>query len=359
MSTFRLPNHNLRRQYLISILGTLAISFACFLISDLLGYRVVALILLVTVSICAIFLELLPVLTAAILSALIWNFFFIPPRFTLHIKQAEDILMFLMYFLIALVNAVFTNRIRKAEKEANKKRERENTITLYNTLLNSLSHELRTPISVIIGATDNLQSIPGRLSEFQKQELVEEISKSAFLLNRQVENLLNMSRLESGHLSPKNDWVDVKELIYDVINHVTDDERTRQITVSSPENLPLFKLDNGLLFQVLHNLLHNALIYVPNTAKIQVHVRCHYEGLLIYVDDTGPGFPKDEIDLVFDKFYRLKHSRTGGTGLGLSIVKGFVEAMNGSIELENLSEGGARFRIIIPCELSHINSEKL
>ena len=333
-------------------------SLACYFVSDLLGYRVVALLLLVTVSICAIFLDIRPTLTAAVLSALVWNFFFIPPRFTLHIDNAEDVLMFLMYFLIALVNAVLTTKIRKAEKEANRKKEREHTIKLYNTLLNSLSHELRTPISTIVGATDNLFSLADRLTEHNKFELINEISKASLQLNRQVENLLNMSRLESGYITPKKDWVDIKELVHEVVHQFEGMLHGKPINIHLSENLPLFKLDHGLVFQVIHNLLHNSITYIPKYAVISIHVGGSHDHLMLVVEDTGNGFPESEISRVFDKFYRLKNSATGGTGLGLSIVKGFVEAMHGTIKLENLPSAGCRFTIKIPCELSHLITEK-
>lgn len=345
----------LTTQYIISLSLTLAIVLGCYLLSGILGYRVVALILLVAVSLTAMVFEILPVLITAILSALAWNFFFIPPKFTLAIKNAEDGLMFLMYFVIALLNAVLTTKIRKAEKEAQRKEERENTLKLYNTLLNSLSHELRTPISTIIAASDNLQTQADKLSDHHKYELLAEISTASLQLNRQVGNLLNMSRLESGVIRPKNDWFDLRELTYDVIAQVDESLKARQVQVQIPETVPLFKLDYGLLFQVLHNLIHNALTYIPEYAVVTVRAKNHAGMLVLMVEDTGPGFPEEEIGKVFDKFYRLKNAQKGGTGLGLSIVKGFVEAMGGTIRLENNAEGGAVFTLEIPSEVSYIS----
>ena len=342
-------------QLLLCIGAVIAVSGISYLLSDFMGYRVVALILLVTVSLIAIFFDVLPVMSAAIASALIWNYFFIPPKFTLSIKSAEDGLMFVMYFLIALVNAVLTSKIRQMEKIAQVKSERETTLKLYNTLLNSLSHELRTPISTIIGASDNLQALQDKLSEKDKYELVSEISKASLRLNRQVENLLNMSRLESGFIKPKYDWFDVKELVFDVLNQIKEESNTlKPIHVAVKENLPLFKLDYGLLVQILHNLLHNAINYIPKYAVVTIRAFCKEDKLVLVVEDTGNGFPLGEMDKVFDKFYRLKNSGAGGTGLGLSIVKGFVEAMNGKITLQNMLDGGAVFTIEIPSELSYI-----
>lgn len=346
---------NPKKQYLVSIFSILLVASGCYFVSDLVGYRVVALILLVTVSLIAMFFDIVPVLVAAILSALVWDFFFIPQKFTFAISSAEDLLMFLMYFVVALVNAVLTTKIRKIEKLANQKEEKENTLKLYNTLLNSLSHELRTPISTIIGATDNLQSMADKLSEFNKYELISEISKASLQLDRQVGNLLNMSRLESGYIKPKNDWFDINELIYDVLNQLKDELKNIPVHVAVKENLPLFKLDYGLVSQVVHNLVHNASTNIPKYAVITIRANCKQDKLVIIVEDTGHGFPEEEMEKVFEKFYRLKNSKTGGTGLGLSIVKGFVESMDGTVTLENMAEGGAIFTIELPSELSYIN----
>lgn len=346
------------KQYLFGIGLVILVSSICYVFSSIIGYKIVALILLATVSFTAMFFEILPVLCIALLSALIWDFFFIPPRFTFAIGDAEDILMFLMYFIIALVNAALTYKVRQIEKISRKKEEKENSLKLYNTLLNSLSHELRTPISTIIGATDNLQSDNAKLSEANKEELVNEISKASIRLNRQVENLLNMSRIESGFLTLKRDWCDINELIYDAVNRVKESNNTHSIGVVVSDNLPLFKIDFGLMEHVLYNLIYNATLYIPQYCTIAVKATCKENNLILVVEDNGNGFPSDELDKVFDKFYRLKNSRTGGTGLGLSIVKGFIEAHDGQIILENVEDGGARFTIAIPCETTYLNNLK-
>lgn len=358
MTKLQLNKINKTHQYSAGFFITVIVSALCFGLSDYIGYRVVALILLVTVSLIAMFFDIVPVLVAAILSALIWNFFFIPPKFTFHIENTEDVLMFLMYFVIAMVNAVLTFKIRQAEKAAQKKEEKENTLKLYSTLLNSLSHELRTPISTIIGATDNLQTQESKLTEQNKKELVGEISKASLRLNRQVENLLNMSRLESGFIQPKKDWCDINELVHDAVNRVKENAEQRPISIIIKDTLPLFRIDYGLIEQVLYNLLLNAILYVPKYSVITIKANCIEEKLVLIVEDTGNGFPEDEIEKVFEKFYRLKNSDTGGTGLGLSIVKGFVEAHNGAIHLENIPEGGAKFTVVIPAETSYINELK-
>jgi len=316
----------------------------------------VALLLLVSVSLIAMFFDIWPTLLAAMLSALVWNFFFIPPTFTFTIGNTEDVLMFFMYFIIALVNAALTYKIRQMEKEASKKEEKENTLKLYNTLLNSLSHELRTPISTILGATDNLQMNDQKLSQQNKEDLVSEISKASLRLDQQVENLLNMSRLESGVIKPKKDWVDIHELVHEIANRLKESLKDREVKIEISDDIPLYKLDRGLMEVVLHNLIYNASLYVPVNGEILIKVSGSDNKLVLIVEDNGPGFPKEEIEKVFEKFYRLKNSKTGGTGLGLSIVKGFVEAQGGKITLENKAPHGARFTIKITAETSDLNS---
>lgn len=315
-----------------------------------------ALILLVTVSFIAMLFEMLPVVTAAVLSAVIWNFFFIPPLFTFHIDNAEDVLMFLLYFLIALVNAVLTFKIREAENKARDKEEKENTIKLYNTLLNSLSHELRTPISTIVGAVDTLKENRTKLSIDKQGELLSEVEKAGMRLNRQVENLLNMSRLESGMLKLNMDWCDTNEMIHGIIQKLPAKGHIIQFTPD--DNLPLYKYDRGLMEQVVQNLLYNAVQYTPAGTIVEITCIGKPEGLVIEIGDNGTGFGPEEMNKAFDKFYRLPGTKTGGSGLGLSIVKGFVEAHNGTVTLSNRPTGGALFSISIPAEANYLNNLK-
>jgi len=358
VTNFRIHKISKSSQYFLGFALVVLVSAICFSLSAYIPGRVVALILLVTVSLVAMFFDILPVLMTAVLSALVWNFFFIPPKFTFHIDSTEDVLMFLMYFVIATINAILTFKIRQVEKAAQKKEEKENTLKLYNTLLNSLSHELRTPIATIIGATDNLQTENAKLSEQNKKELLDQVSKAALRLNRQVENLLSMSRLESGFLQVKKDWCDVNELVHDAVNRVGENDEHHPIGIILKEPMPLVRLDYGLIEHVLYNLLLNALLYIPKYSVITVKAHCTATHLIIIVEDTGNGFPEDEIAHVFEKFYRLKNSNTGGTGLGLSIAKGFVEAHDGTIHLENNNEGGATFTITIPVETASVEELK-
>jgi two-component system sensor histidine kinase KdpD len=341
-------------QYLISFGLISLIAIVAHFSVDLTGYKVVALILLLAVSILAMIFDIWPVVLTAIYSALIWNFFFIPPLFNFTIDTPEDALLFLMYFVIAMLNAVLTSKIRKAEIKAKEEEERKNTIILYNTVLNSLSHELKTPISTIIGAIDTLKETPSKLSEQHRIELLSEIDSASMRLNRQVENLLNMSRLESGFIKPQLDWCDMSELVHKVIQNIQLENSGHLIKFVQKEEIPLFKLDRGLIEQVIYNIAHNSIQYTPPQSIISIGVAHQNESCIITISDNGPGFPEKELASVFKKFYRLPNSATGGTGLGLSIVKGFIEAHHGEVFLENQREGGAKFILVIPAETSYL-----
>lgn len=341
------------RQYLYCISIIVFMSAICFGLSGFMGYRVVALILLVTVSLLAISFDILPVLVSATLSAFIWDFFFIPPRFTIHVDTTEDTILLIMYFIIALINGVLTYRLRQVEKASMLKEEKANSVKLYNTILNSLSHELRTPIAAITGAADNLQSNPN-LSEENKEQLVNEISKASLRLNQQVENLLNISRLESGHIQPKADWCDITELIYDTVKRVEENNPQRKIHISIKPGLPLCSTDKGMMEQIIYNLLNNAAIHTEQNCRIDITANCIADLLEIIIEDNGKGFLGIETKDVFHKFSRAKNPANAGSGLGLSIVKGFTEALNGTVELSKPAKAGAKFTILIPVKTSYL-----
>jgi len=339
-----------QRQYLVSAGLITLVAAICFLFSGYFGSEVVAFILLLTLSFIAMFFDIFPVLVSAVLSALIWDFFFLNPRFNWQVGNTEDKIMLSMYFVIALINAVLTFKIRQIEKIARQKEEKAQAVKLYDDLLSSLSHELRTPIAAIIGATDNLLTEPSKLSDADKRNLLTEISTASLRLNQQVENLLNMSRLESGFIQPKKDWCDVNELIWDVTNRLEEELKTHKVKINISENMPLFRLDYVLMEHILYNLVNNATQYTPEKSSILISAGAEDDGLTMVVEDNGNGFPEEEANKIFDKFYRLKNSPPGGTGLGLSIVKGFVEAHHGTVDLSKGSLGGSKFQVRIPAE---------
>ncbi len=479
-------------QYLSTSLFVIIASVVCYIVKDFVGYQVISFGLLFLVSILALFYGTGPILLAATFSALIWDYFFIPPQFTLHIQQPVDVLMLIMFFIIALLNGILTSRVRNQEKKIRIREERthalyqltrelsmnsgidevsitalksiqkyfnlecdillknelnmldsqvrqksriklsENDMSvaawvfknslkagkftdtlpsgnytfypliginenmgviivqhtriftqgeeefweafiaqisgklereylrnaaknafilsesdkLYKTLFNSISHELRIPVATIMGASDTLLSANYDKKTYNR--LCHEIFKASERLNRLIENLLNMSRLESGRITPHFDWHDIRDLINKVTENLKNELQCFNLYVVIPDDMPVVKIDFGLMEQVLHNLVFNSTQYAPHNTSIRI--KAYYDKPFLYIEvmDRGPGFPQKEIPFVFNKFYRIDGTRAGGTGLGLSIVKGFVEAHDGTVTIENRQNGGARITVKIP-----------
>lgn len=486
--------------YFISVLLVAFVALLCYPLVNTQSYHLVSYILLIVVLIMATFMRLGPVLLAATLSSLIWNFFFIPPHNTFHIEKTDDILMFALFFSVALLNGVLTTRVRQQEQLARVREQRTDTLfqltkqlskagsieevleisiqeigahfsmeaffilqdgnnilysngrlqnekklnateyelaewcfknsqeagaftnkmntvdytfyplpgtklvpgvlavkmekefskekktfwltfvtqisnaiereflaetatkakfleesgRLYKTLFSSISHEFRIPVATIMGASETLLNSSHPINI--QSALFSEIFSASIRLNRLIENLLNMSRLESGLLSVRLDWCDINDVFNKVADDLKEELKPFKFSVFIPENMPLVKIDFGLIEQVLYNLLFNSTQYAPAASEINLVSAHENNELVIVVTDKGPGFPESELKNVFSKFFRINGRKTGGLGLGLSIVKGFVEAHNGKITVENNYNGGSKFIIKIPSENPEINN---
>jgi two-component system sensor histidine kinase KdpD len=220
---------------------------------------------------------------------------------------------------------------------------------LYTALLNSISHELRTPIATISGSAGLLEAHTNGDSRV-RGELIRSIQGAANRLNRLVANLLDMSRLDAGRLQLKLDWCDVGEVIGVAVGRVEECLLQRPLEIDAPPDLPLVQMDFVLMEQVLVNLLDNACSYSPPGTPVTIEARLARGKLVIAVTDSGKGIPPEDLERVFDKFFRVPGTATGGTGLGLSICRGLVEAHGGTLHAENVPGGGARFVITLPAD---------
>ena len=218
---------------------------------------------------------------------------------------------------------------------------------LSNALLNSISHELRTPLAAITSATSALVEAKTADGNFDRK-MVAEIQEASARLNRLVGNLLDVTRLESGHMRPKLDWCDVTDLVNTTVQSVERELAGHPFTVEVAENVPLARLDFTLMQQALSNLLLNAATHTPVGTPIWLQVRHETGWLTLSVADNGAGLSVELLPRIFDKFFRAPQAPVGGSGLGLAIVKGFIEAHGGQISAANRPGGGAIFTIRIP-----------
>ena len=211
------------------------------------------------------------------------------------------------------------------------------TERLRAALLTSISHDLRTPLASILGTVSSLRSYADRYGRSEREELLATLQDEAERLNRFVGNLLDMTRLESGAIELRLDLADVAEIVGTALQRAADVLAQHRVEVEIPSDLPMLRLDAILFEQVLFNLLDNAAKYAPLGSRIDLQVRRDGDVVAISVVDEGPGIPPDDLDRVFDKFYRVQAQdrRRAGTGLGLAICRGFVEAQGGRIDAQN------------------------
>ena len=224
--------------------------------------------------------------------------------------------------------------------------------TLERALLNSISHDLRTPLVTIIGALSSLHEETLTLPKQKQQDLLRCAWDEAERLNRFVGNLLDMTRLEAGELRINREPCDVQDLIGSALTILDRKLVGRDVSVLLAERLPLVSMDMVLMTQVLVNLLDNGLKYSPADSPLEILARIESDHLIMAILDRGPGVAGEELGRMFEKFYRLPTpDDVSGTGLGLSICKGIVEAHGGTISAENRSSGGLRVCCRLPLYL--------
>ena len=221
---------------------------------------------------------------------------------------------------------------------------------LRNTLLSSVSHDLRTPLAAITGGTSALLDHTTPLDEPARRELLLTMREEADRLNRLVQNLLEMTRLEAG-MQVRKEWHPLEEPIGAALAHFGARLKGRPVTTTIPPDLPLVPLDPILIERVVANLVDNALKYTPAGSPIEISAGRDGDGVVVEVADRGPGLPLGDEGKVFDKFYRGIRSVTG-SGLGLAICRGLVEAHGGRIDAVNRPGGGATFRFTLPVKES-------
>jgi two-component system, OmpR family, sensor histidine kinase KdpD len=487
------------KEYFFVLLSISAVTAFNLFLSNFIGYWAVGLIFLAAVSFLSNFFGRLPVLFSALLSALLWDFLFIPPKHTIAIDKIEDIFMLLIYFIVALVTGNLTSRLKIKEKlltkrethiselyemanilsstknideiiektmdllklffnsegaiilvnnsgmlnskphpksilEINKNElgialwsfdnkknagkftdtlsnsenyyiplittdnisgvlvikfnkhfifniEQENLINtlsrqiavviereyladakhksllleesekLYQIILNSVSHELRTPITTISLSASGLMDDSIFNNEKFRNILCSDIIQATERLNRTVENLLDMARIESGKLKLNLQWYSIEDLVSVVLKEVNKNLESHVFLKEIDQNLPMIKIDFVLMQQVLTNLLLNSITHTPSDSKIFLKIFEKDNFIVIIVEDNGQGIIEEDIPKIFEKFYKSKKSKAGGIGLGLSICKSIVTLHGGFITAENNSNGGAKFMIKIPLSI--------
>ena len=258
--------------------------------------------------------------------------------------QRELLGVFMNQTALAITRADLAKKAQRAEvlQEADK---------LQKALLNSVSHNLRTPLASVLGVLDTIFEDGARLDVPTQQGLLKTAQDEARRLDWLVQNLLDMTRLEGGAIRVKSEPCDVHDVVAAALRQLGEAAQRHTISVTIAPNLPLVPLDDVLIVQVLVNVLDNALKYSPGDAPIEIQVRLDAGQLEIRVLDRGSGIPEQDLERVFEKFYRVAvPGAPKGAGLGLSICKGFVEAHNGRILAKRRTQGGTEVIFVLPME---------
>jgi two-component system sensor histidine kinase KdpD len=221
---------------------------------------------------------------------------------------------------------------------------------LRNTLLSSVSHDLRTPLAAIAGTAETLLHTGDRLDAAVRRDLTETVLDESRRLERLIGNLLDVTRLESGGLNLRREWQPVGELVGAALHRMRGRLGDRPVSVDVPPGVPMIRVDAVSFEQVLANLLDNAAEYTPAGSPLEVVARSTDREVTIEVGDRGPGVPIGTEEQVFQKFFRSHVGGGRGTGLGLAICRGIVEAHGGTITVANRDGGGAVFRVTLPVE---------
>jgi len=224
------------------------------------------------------------------------------------------------------------------------------TDRLQTVLLNSISHDLQTPIATILGALDSLNDAQIHLDSETRKGLLLSAREEADRLQRLVRNLLQMIRVEAGAARLNCELCEVQDLVGTALQQVESHHPGRLIEMDVPQDLPMVRVDFVLFVQVLVNLLENSIRYAPPDSPIRIRAFSGPGRVHLEVVDHGPGIPPEDRQKVFEKFYRVQREGRGGTGLGLAICRGLVEAHRGRIRAHETLGGGTTIRVDIPLE---------
>lgn len=239
-------------------------------------------------------------------------------------------------------------RLGQAMEDGRVREEREK---LRAMLLSSVSHDLKTPLASIIGSLSVFRSMGINLPEEQRNMLILTALEEAQRLDSFITNILDMTRIESGQITFKQEWVRPTELMQNVKRRLRDRLRHHELTVQNDSSEPVeICVDTSMTEQAIQNILDNAGKYTPAGNAIEIAWRTGDRGFALQVRDHGPGIPEDQSDKIFDKYTRIKRqdSQIAGTGLGLAIARSVIEAQGGTITVSNHPDGGAVFTIALP-----------
>jgi two-component system, OmpR family, sensor histidine kinase KdpD len=332
------------KRYLWSFLVILALTVPGVLLRQILDPATIGMFYLLGVVGISFWWGQGPALSASFFGVLFLDYFIIPPYYNLTVANPETWMTLVVMLVESLVISALANKSREAEKHRIAAENEKNR----NALLSAVSHDLKTPLTGIMGAASGLLEDKGSLNAEDRIQLSQSIYNEAERLKHLVQNLLDMTRLEAGTLKPNKEWQSMEELVGVALNRLKSRLTHHPLTLSLEPNLPLAFVDGLLVELLLLNLLENAIHHTPANTQIRLSVKEMSDSIELKVSDRGPGLKPGEEKSIFEKFIQGYHSGGKGAGLGLSICQGIVKTHEGSIEAANQEGGGAVFTVRLP-----------
>lgn len=311
----------------------------------------IAMVYLLAVVVVALEFSHGPAILASSLSVIAFDFLFVPPRGTFTVDDVQYLLTFAIMLAVGLIISGLVSSIRRqAAAQAALEIEAE-TERIRSALLASISHDLRTPLAVMAGASSSLAESGERLSPAERHSLAKSVFEQAREMSEHVNKVLQMTRLETGAIKVERDWASLPEIAGSVLSRLEELMVSHRVIVEFPDDLPLVRVDAALIEQALGNLLENCAKHTPPGTIVRLRAEQRAGEILVSVEDYSGGIPDADVERVFDKFNRGSVKDTGtGMGLGLPICRAIVRLHGGKAWAERVPAGGTAFRFTLPLE---------
>ena len=311
----------------------------------------IAMVYLLAVVIVALRYSRGPAIATTVLSVAAFDFLFVPPQGTFTVDDLQYLLTFAIMLAVGLIIVGLKDGLRRQAAAQARLNTQAETERIRSALLASISHDLRTPLAVMSGASSSLAESGERMSADERRALARSVFEQAREMSAHVDKVLQMTRLEAGAIELERDWDSLGEIAGAVLRRLADHAASHRIVVDLADDLPLLRIDAALIDQVLANLLENALRHTPPGTVVQLRAKRVGGEAVVSVEDFGPGLPDEAIERLFDKFHRASvEGSTAGMGLGLSICRAIVRLHGGRLWAERVSGGGLAFRFTLPIE---------
>jgi K+-sensing histidine kinase KdpD len=277
---------------------------------------------------------------AAVIEALSFNFFFTTPRYSLQMFRPEDIFNLVVFMVVAFITSTFADLYRRQQGELKQTK-------LQNSILLSVSHDLRTPLATIIGTLTTLNEYMTKLNDLERKELLDSATSESHRLHQYIENLLQATKLQHGTLKITKKDESIADIVRDAVSRLPN--YTEKVSMNMDDSVGYLSVSRSLIEQAIFNVLDNAMRFSPENESVEVSLSKQGSSCVIDVRDMGIGIKAEDAEKIFSLFYSGANNKSAdsGTGMGLAVAKGIITAHQGDIQSMSVSEG-TLIRIRLP-----------